>query len=71
MVGLAWLALSFFDHVDGLTTAIVVRPPGNAGLSTAATIAWFIAWLVADLIALMLLTGRCARSLLSTSAVTP
>lgn len=59
--GIVWLALSFFDFVDGLTTAITVGPPSNAPISSAFTIAWFIAWLVVDVIALVLLTRKSVR----------
>ena len=61
VVGIVWLALSFFDFVDGLTTAITVGPPGNASVSSAYIIVWFLAWLLVDVIAFTLLTRKSAQ----------
>lgn len=59
--GIVWLALSFFDFVDGLTTTIMVGPPGNASVSSAYLFVWFLAWLLVDVIAFTLLTHKSVR----------
>src|SRR5262245_41677281 len=60
-IGIVWLALSFFDYVDGLATAITFGPP-TAEMGSGPAIVWFLGWLAVNVIALALLARNGVRS---------
>ena len=63
VIGIAWLALSAFDVMDGLAATLTDGKPGDAKIPVRFSIVWLLCWILLDSIALSLL--------LSTSVWTP
>ena len=60
VLGIVWLALSFFDYLDGLATAIKFGPP-TAEMGSGPAVIWFLGWLAINVIAFALITHNSVR----------